>query len=90
MEKKKEDRESGSKKEEDQERGSLCTREAKNKDDRLRVAGNNNAMTGRSLKKPTCGQPVILGLCPKMKNHPLGGWIIILYINFQNVHAMIA
>ena len=25
----------------------------------------------------TCAQPVVLGLCPKMKNHPLRGWIFI-------------
>ena len=28
-------------------------------------------------KERTCAPPVILGLCPKMKNHPLGGWIFI-------------
>ena len=26
----------------------------------------------------TCAWLVVLGLCPKMKNHPLGGWIIIV------------
>ena len=25
----------------------------------------------------TCAQPVALGLCPKMKYHPLCGWMII-------------
>ena len=28
----------------------------------------------------TCALLVILGLYPKMKNHPLGGWIFIYYI----------
>ena len=27
--------------------------------------------------KRTCAPPVLLGLCPKMKNHPLCGWIFI-------------
>ena len=27
-------------------------------------------------------QPVVLGLCPKRKNHPLCGWIFIFYIPF--------
>ena len=26
----------------------------------------------------TCVQPVVLGLCPKMKNHPLCGWMVII------------
>ena len=30
---------------------------------------------------PTCGLPVILGLCPKMKYHRLSRWIIILYVD---------
>ena len=28
-------------------------------------------------KQRTCAPPVILGLCPKMKYHPLCGWIFI-------------
>ncbi|MBR6554743.1 MAG: hypothetical protein IKT90_00840, partial [Clostridia bacterium] len=28
-------------------------------------------------KKRTCAPPVLLGLCPKMKYHPLCGWIFI-------------
>lgn len=35
-------------------------------------------MTGRSIKRHTCVQPVVLGLCPKRKNHPLCGWIFII------------
>nr|DAQ55799.1 MAG TPA: hypothetical protein [Bacteriophage sp.] len=27
---------------------------------------------------PTCGRLIEVGLCPKMKNHPLCGWIFIL------------
>ena len=26
---------------------------------------------------PTCGRLIEIGLCPKMKNHPLCGWIFI-------------
>lgn len=29
-------------------------------------------------KRATCGLPVVLGLCPKMKYHPLCGWIFII------------
>jgi len=28
-------------------------------------------------KKRTCALPVKIGLCPKMKYHPLCGWIFI-------------
>jgi len=28
-------------------------------------------------EKRTCAPPVLLGLCPKMKYHPLCGWIFI-------------
>ena len=38
---------------------------------------SNNCMTGRSIERHTCVQPVMLGLCPKRKNHPLCGWIFI-------------
>ena len=27
---------------------------------------------------PTCGRLIEVGLCPKMKNHPLCGWIFIV------------
>jgi hypothetical protein len=43
---------------------------------RLRVASND--MRGwQANKMHTCVLPVILGLCPKRKNHPLCGWIFI-------------
>lgn len=29
----------------------------------------------------TCVPPVILGLCPKLKNHPLCGWIFIIFFS---------
>ena len=29
-------------------------------------------------KRRTCAWLVVLGLCPKLKNHPLGRWIIII------------
>jgi len=29
-------------------------------------------------KKRTCAQPVVLGLCPKLKYHRYGGWIFFL------------
>ncbi|MBR2640345.1 MAG: hypothetical protein IKL18_07735, partial [Oscillospiraceae bacterium] len=46
-----------------------------------RVAGN--LMHGwQANKKRTCARPVLLGLCPKMKNHPLRGWIFILPVRF--------
>ena len=38
-------------------------------------------MAGRPLMR-TCALLVILGLYPKMKNHPLGGWIFIMYFFF--------
>ena len=51
-------------------------------------------MAGRPTKKPTCGQLVVLGLCPKKKNHPLGGWMIIYifynYLIFQCVDIIVA
>ena len=28
---------------------------------------------------PTCGRLIEIGLCPKMKNHPLCGWIFIIF-----------
>lgn len=40
---------------------------------------SNNCMTGRSIERHTCVQPVMLGLCPKRKNHPLCGWIFIVH-----------
>ncbi|MBR3817265.1 MAG: hypothetical protein IKJ27_11140, partial [Clostridia bacterium] len=43
---------------------------------RLRVA--SNPMRGwQANKRRTCALPVVLGLCPKRKNHPLCGWIFI-------------
>ena len=43
---------------------------------RLRVA--INPMRGwQANKRRTCAWPVVLGLYPKLKNHPLGGWIFI-------------
>ena len=44
---------------------------------RLRVA--INPMRGwQANRRRTCAWPVVLGLYPKMKNHPLGGWIFIV------------
>ena len=43
---------------------------------RLRVA-SNNSHAGRHIM-PTCGRLIEIGLCPKMKNHPLCGWIFIV------------
>ena len=31
-------------------------------------------------KKRTCAPPIVLGLCPKMKYHPLRGWIFIVAV----------
>jgi len=45
---------------------------------RLRVASND--MRGwQANKMHTCVLPIILGLCPKRKNHPLCGWMFIYY-----------
>ena len=39
---------------------------------RLREAGDN-CMAGRFSKRRTCAQPVVLGLCPKLKYPPFYG-----------------
>jgi len=39
-------------------------------------------MTGRSILGALVRSQWRLGLCPKMKYHPLCGWIIILYVAF--------
>ncbi|MBR3361708.1 MAG: hypothetical protein IKG39_10240, partial [Lachnospiraceae bacterium] len=44
---------------------------------RSRVA-SNPARGWQANKKRTCAPLVVLGLCPKRKNHPLGGWILIV------------
>ena len=50
---------------------------------RLRVASNKNAwLTGRFV--PTCGQLVVWGLCPKMKNHRLRRWIFIQHLQWNS------
>ncbi|MEA5093312.1 MAG: hypothetical protein VB014_11580, partial [Acidaminococcaceae bacterium] len=44
---------------------------------RSRVA--SSTMHGwQANKSHTCVLPEVLGLCPKRKNHPLCGWMIIL------------
>ena len=48
---------------------------------RLRVA-SNNCMARQANLKRTCAQPVVLGLCPKMKYPPLYGGIFIFCGNF--------
>ncbi len=41
-------------------------------------------MTGRSILRRTCAQPVVIrAYCPKMKYHPLCGWIIVIYGLFR-------
>ncbi|WP_455519308.1 hypothetical protein, partial [[Ruminococcus] torques] len=51
----------------------------------LRVA-SNPARGWQANKRRTCAWLVILGLCPKMKNHPLGGWMfIIIYFKDMTV-----
>ena len=39
---------------------------------------SNPARGWQANKKRTCAPLVVLGLCPKRKNHPLGGWILIM------------
>ncbi|WP_418615075.1 hypothetical protein, partial [[Ruminococcus] torques] len=39
---------------------------------------SNPARGWQANKRRTCAWLVILGLCPKMKNHPLGGWMFIM------------
>ncbi|WP_418614963.1 hypothetical protein, partial [[Ruminococcus] torques] len=41
---------------------------------------SNPARGWQANKRRTCAWLVILGLCPKMKNHPLGGWMFIYKI----------
>ena len=43
---------------------------------RLRVAEKSARLAGQ--QKSIYAKPVELGLCPKKKNHPLCGWILIL------------
>ena len=43
---------------------------------RLRVA-SNPARGWQANRERTCAWLVVLGLCPKMKNHPLCGWMFI-------------
>ncbi len=50
---------------------------------RLRVA-SNPARGWQANKRRTCAWLVILGLCPKMKNHPLGGWMFIATATSQS------
>ena len=37
-------------------------------------------MTGRSINSALVRGQQRIGLCPKMKNHPLCGWIFILFV----------
>ena len=45
-------------------------------------------MAGRPIKRRTCAWPVVLGLSPKRKNHPLGGWIIIFNIGIKKMRRL--
>ena len=50
-------------------------------DPRDPFTGGKSSLHGwQANLKRTCAQPVILGLCPKMKYHPLCGWIFIFFI----------
>ena len=42
-------------------------------------------------KRATCGLPIVLGLCPKRKYHPLCGWIFIIWGGVKmNIKLMIS
>ncbi len=47
--------------------------------DQLKRDQESDQLGWQANKKRTCAPPVILGLCPKMKYHPLCGWIFILH-----------
>ena len=48
---------------------------------RLRVA-SNPTRGWQANKRHTCVWLVVLGLCPKLKNHPLSGWMFIVRHSF--------